>query len=60
MFRQMVRGINMKERIFDCVTFFNENLQLKIRFNILNKWVYKFIICESKYDHQGRKKKNKF
>ena len=50
----------MKNKIFDCVTFFNENLQLKIRFNILNKWVNKFIICESEYDHQGRKKKINF
>ena len=50
----------MRNKIFDCVTFFNENLQLKIRFNILNKWVNKFIICESEYDHQGRKKKINF
>jgi len=50
----------MKKKIFDCVTFFNENLQLRIRFNILDKWVHKFIVCESKYDHQGRKKKINF
>ena len=40
--------------------FFNENLQLKLRFNILNKSVHKFIVCESKYDHQGKKKKINF
>ena len=50
----------MKEKIFDCVTFFNENLQLKLRFNILNDVVDKFVICEGKYDHQGKKKKNNF
>ena len=47
-------------RIFDCTTFFNENLMLEIRFNILNKYVDKFIVAEAKYSHSGEKKKLNF
>ena len=46
----------MKNKIYDCVTFFNENFQFELRFNILFNYVYKFVICESKFDHQGKKK----
>jgi len=34
-------------KIFDCTTFFNENLMLEIRFNILNEFVDKFVITEA-------------
>jgi len=37
----------MKSKLFDCVTFFQENLQMELRFNILNDIVDKFIVCES-------------
>ena len=47
-------------KVFDCTTFFNENLMLEIRFNILNKFVDKFVIAEAKYSHSGEKKKIKF
>ncbi len=50
----------MKNKIFDCVTFFQENLQMELRFNILNKVVDKFVVCESIYDHRGREKKINF
>ena len=50
----------MKNKIYDCVTFYNENLQVKLRFNILKDYVDKFVICESKFDHQGRPKKLNF
>jgi beta-1,4-mannosyl-glycoprotein beta-1,4-N-acetylglucosaminyltransferase len=50
----------MKNKIYDCVTFYNENLQVKLRFNILKNYVDKFVICESKFDHQGRPKKLNF
>ena len=43
-------------KIYDCITFFDENLQANLRFNILNNCVEKFIICESKFDHKGRYK----
>ena len=44
-------------RIFDCTTFFDENLMLEVRFNILNDHVDKFVIAEAKYSHSGEKKK---
>ena len=47
-------------KIFDCVTFFEENRLMELRFNILNNYVDKFIICEAKYNHQGVKKKINF
>ena len=50
----------MKSKLFDCVTFFQENLQMELRFNILNEIVDKFVVCESIYDHRGRKKKINF
>jgi len=40
-------------KIYDCITFFDEALQAKLRFNILDNYVEKFIVCESVYDHQG-------
>ena len=45
-----------KNKIFDCFTFFNEKKLLNIRFNILDKFVDYFVICESKFDHRGEKK----
>ena len=45
-------------KIFDCVTFFEENRQMNLRFNILDNYVDQFVVCEGKYDHQGRKKKS--
>ena len=50
----------MKKKIFDCVTFFQENLQMELRFNILNDVVDKFVVCESVYDHRGKEKKINF
>ena len=47
-------------KIFDCTTFYNENLMLEVRFNILNKYVDKFVISEAKYSHSGEKKKLNF
>jgi beta-1,4-mannosyl-glycoprotein beta-1,4-N-acetylglucosaminyltransferase len=50
----------MKSKIFDCITFFRENFITNIRFEILNKYVDYFVICESKFDHNGKKKKTQF
>ena len=47
-------------KIFDCTTFYDENLMLGVRFNILNKHVDKFVIAEAKYSHSGDKKKLNF
>ena len=50
----------MQKRIFDCITFFQENLQAELRFNILDDVVDQFIVCESRYDHRGLEKKINF
>ena len=42
--------------IYDCVTYFDEDLILDLRFNILNKYIDKFVV-ESDIDHAGNKKK---
>ena len=47
-------------KIFDCTLFYDEDMILEIRFNILNKYVDKFVISESKYTHSGAKKKLNF
>ena len=47
-------------KIFDCVTFFQENFQMELRFKILNNVVDKFVVCESVYDHRGKSKEINF
>ena len=47
-----------KIKIFDCITFFDENLLVNARLEILKNVVDHFVICESKYDYRGLKKKN--
>jgi len=51
---------NEKNKIFDCITFFDENLLVNARFEILNDVVDYFIICESAFDHKGKAKKINF
>ena len=46
----------MRQKIFDCITFFQENMISNIRFEILNDSVDYFVVCESEYDHKGNKK----
>ncbi len=43
-------------RIFDCFMYFEEDLILDARLNILDKYVDFFIIVESKYNHKGEKR----
>ena len=50
----------MKNRIFDCITFFRENFITNIRFEILKNSVDFFVVCESKFDHTGKKKSLNF
>ena len=47
-------------KIFDCTTFFDEKLMMDVRFNILNKFVSKFVVVESLFSHSGEKKKLNF
>ena len=53
-------SVYLLSKIFDCVTFFEENRLMQLRFNILNKYVDHFVVCEGKFDHQGKKKKINF
>ncbi len=46
-------------KIIDCVTFFDEEILLNIRLNILYDYVDKFIISEGGYDHRGKKRETK-
>ena len=47
-------------KIFDCITFFRENFITNLRFEILNEAVDYFVVCESRYDHRGRRKELNF
>ena len=43
-------------KIVDCITYFDEDMLLDFRLNVLNDYVSKFVIVEAKEDHQGKKK----
>ncbi len=47
-------------KIIDTTTYFDEKLMMSIRFNILNSFVDKFIVCESRYSHSGKEKEINF
>ena len=44
----------------DCITFFDNNFIFEIRYNILVNHVDYFLVCESLYDHAGKRKKPNF
>ena len=43
-------------KIYDCFMFYDEDLIAELRFNILNQYINKFIVVESKYTHSGEKR----
>ncbi len=43
-------------KIFDCFMFYDEEMLLDIRLNILNKFVDQFVIVESTFTHSGQKR----
>ena len=47
-------------KIIDSFMFFDESMLLDLRLNILNNYVSKFIICESTFNHNGKKKELNF
>ncbi len=47
-------------KIFDCFMFYDEELLLDIRLNILNEYVDYFVIVESKYFHNGKERTLRF
>ena len=50
----------MNIKIYDCITFFDNNFMFNFRYNVLKDYVDYFIICESKFDHRGNEKKINF
>ena len=49
-----------KNKLIDCITFFDNNFMFELRFNILKDFIDFFVVCESKYDHRNNKKKLNF
>jgi len=47
-------------KIFDCFMFYDEELLLDIRLSILDEYVDYFVIVESKFFHNGKKRDLKF
>ena len=47
-------------KIIDCTTYYAEDLMLDVRFNILNEYVDKFVIVESRFSHSGKAKSLNF
>ena len=47
-------------KIYDCFMFYDEDMLLDIRLNILDKYVDYFVISESTKTHQGKDKKINF
>ena len=47
-------------KIYDCFQFFDEEMLLDLRLNIMNKYVDKFVITEATYMHNGKSKKLNF
>ena len=47
-------------KIFDCFMFYDEELLLDIRMNILDTFVDYFVIVESKFFHNGKERELKF
>ena len=47
-------------KIYDCTTYYSEDMMLDLRFNILNEYVHKFVVIESTFSHSGNEKKLNF
>ena len=47
-------------KIIDSFMFFDEEMLLELRLNILSKYVDYFIIVESIYNHKGEKREPQF
>ena len=43
-------------KIYDCFMYYDEDLIIDLRFNILNEYITEFIIVESKFTHSGEKR----
>ena len=43
-------------KIFDCFLFFDEDIQLDIRLNVLDQYIDQFVIVESRFSHSGERR----
>ena len=43
-------------KIYDCFMYFDEDIVLDVRLNFLDKYVDKFVIIESEFNHKGEKR----
>jgi beta-1,4-mannosyl-glycoprotein beta-1,4-N-acetylglucosaminyltransferase len=43
-------------KIIDTTTYYKEDLMLNLRFNILDRYVDFFVVCEAKFSHSGQEK----
>lgn len=50
----------MRNKIFDCTTFYNANFLFQTRFEILKDIVDYFVVCEANKDHTGHDKNFNF
>tara|TARA_Y100000590_G_scaffold412391_1_gene507320 strand:- start:386 stop:1285 length:900 start_codon:yes stop_codon:yes gene_type:complete len=44
-------------KLYDCFQFFDEEMLLDLRLNVMDKYVDKFVITEATYMHNGKSKK---
>ena len=47
-------------KIYDCFMYYDEDLLLDLRLNILDKYIDFFVIVESEFYHNGKKRNLKF
>ena len=47
-------------KFIDCFMYYDEDMILDIRLNILDKFVSHFVICEANFNHNGTKREFKF
>ena len=47
-------------KIYDCFMYFDEEMILDLRLNILDKYVDYFVIVESIFNHKGDKRNLQF
>ena len=47
-------------KFIDCFMYYDEDLILDIRLNMLNKFVSFFVICEANFNHNGSKREFQF
>ena len=47
-------------KIYDCITYFNEKTLFELRLNVLDKFIYRFVVVEANYTHSGNPKRLNF